>query len=173
MRSRSRCRLRLRLRSRAGFTLVEIFVVLIILGVMAAVAAPAFRSPPDEDDLTYATHQIEGMLKLARDSAVRGSTTVTLVIDSATARAWLVGSFSAEAAGEEVRTDIHASDLLAGLQLGEPIALPPGVRLQLSKTRARFAFGPAGAAFADSIELRSVLGNRLITIDPWTGDVID
>nr|ALS89977.1 type II transport protein GspH [uncultured bacterium] len=161
------------MRARAGFTLVEVFVVLIILGVMAAVAAPAFRTPPEEDDLTFATHQIEGLLKLARDSAVRGSTTVTLVIDSATTRAWLVGPFNENASESDAQAEIHASDLLAGLQLGDPIVLPPGVRVQLTKTRARFSFGPAGAAFADSLELRSVLGNRLITINPWTGDVID
>lgn len=159
-----------RLRSRDGFTLVEVFVVLIILGVMAAVIIPAFRTPPAEDDLTAATHQIESLLKLARDSAVHASSPMTLVIDSATARAWLVGSFTGIS---EAQTEIHASDLLAGLQLGSEIGLPAGVRIQLSKTRARFTFGEGGAAFADSLELRSVYGNRLITVDPWTGDIID
>jgi prepilin-type N-terminal cleavage/methylation domain-containing protein len=161
------------MRTRAGFTLVEVFVVLIILGAMAAVAAPAFRTPPVEDDLTYATHEIEDLLKVARDSAVHGSAPVTLIVDSATARAWLVGTFRDADVGGSESADIHASDLLAGLELGSPIALPAGVRVQLTKTRARFTFGPSGAAYADSIELRSVMGNRLITVDPWTGNVID
>jgi prepilin-type N-terminal cleavage/methylation domain-containing protein len=164
--------MRVFMRRRAGFTLVEVFVVLIILGAMAAVAAPAFRAPPDDDDLTYATKYIEALLQVARDSAVRSSSPVTLVIDSTTARAWLVGTFQQGVERDE-RAVIHASDLVAGLELGTPLDLPPGVRIQLSKQRARFTFGPGGAAFADSIELRSVLGNRLITIDPWTGDVID
>ncbi len=161
----------MRVRARGGFTLVEVFVVLIILGAMAAVAAPAFRSPPEEDDLTYATNYIGRLMKLARDSAVSASSTVTLVIDSATTRAWLVSSFQKRVRDEEEK-QFHASDLLAGLELGETLELPPGVRVQLTKQRARFTFGPGGAAFADSLELRSVLGNRLITIDPWTGDVI-
>lgn len=156
---------------RDGFTLVEIFVVLVILGVMASVAVAAFRTPPQETDLAIATHQIEAMMKLTRDSAVHASAPVTLVIDSATSRAWIVTSFPSES--DEASSDIHASDLLAGLQLGEPIALPPGVRLELSKTRARFTFNAGGMAFADSVLLKSVLGNRLITIDPWTGNVID
>jgi type II secretion system protein H len=161
------------MRARGGFTLVEVFVVLIILGAMAALAAPAFRAPREDDDLTYATHQIEGLLNVARDSAVHGSAPVTLVIDSATTRAWLVGTFRDDTTSAEAEADIHASDLLAGLQLGDPIQLPPSVRVQLSKTRARFTFGPSGAAYADSLELRSVMGNRLITVDPWTGNVID
>ena len=160
------------MRARSGFTLVEVFVVLIILGAMAAVAAPAFRTPPEEDDLTYATHEIENLLKLARDSAVSGSAPVTLLIDSATSRAWLVGTFR-ESAPNDAAQEIHASDLLAGLQLGSPIELPASVRIQLSKTRVRFTFGPSGAAYADSIELRSAYGNKLITVDPWTGNVVD
>jgi prepilin-type N-terminal cleavage/methylation domain-containing protein len=156
---------------RGGFTLVEIFVVLIILGIMAFVAAPAFRTPHEENDLTYSTHTIENLMKIARDSAVHMASPVTLVIDSATTRAWIVTSFpsgSADSTGE-----IHAADLVAGLQLGDPIPLPASVRVQLSKIRVRFTFGAGGSAFADSLVLKSAMGNRLITVDPWTGNVID
>lgn len=157
-------------RARGGFTLVEVFVVLIILGAMAAVAAPAFRSPPEEDNLTVATNLVKSLLDIARDSAVSSASNVTVVIDSGTTRAWIVGA--ARDTSAETRMDVHAADVLAGLELGQVLDLPQGISMQLSKTRARFAFRPDGSAFPDSLVLHSSLGDRLITIDPWTGRVL-
>lgn len=74
---------------RAGFTLIELVVSLLIIAVMAAVAAPAFlseRAPPAMDD---AQGRIEALFRLARDSAVRSATPVSVVVDSASSLVWL------------------------------------------------------------------------------------
>jgi hypothetical protein len=42
----------------------------------------------------------------------------------------------------------------------------------LTRARARFAFAPTGAAFPDTLWLRTSIVTRGITLDPWTGDAI-
>jgi prepilin-type N-terminal cleavage/methylation domain-containing protein len=156
---------------RFGFTIVEMIVVMVIMALMAAVAIPAFKNWVEEDDMTTATQTIEALFRLARDSAVRSGGNVTVWIDSASSGVWLVAavdSMSAQAAnaGEpEVTGKIGPSP-------GEPLGLPTTVELLLPKTRARFAFAPSGAVFADTLELRTIMGNRFITLNTWTGDVI-
>jgi len=55
---------------------------------------------------------------------------------------------------------------------GEPLDLPSSIRIELTKARARFTFAPSGAAWADSLVLSTSMGMRLLTLNPWTGDVI-
>lgn len=146
--------------NRRGFTLVELIVVLTILAVTTGLAIPAFRRWVEEDDLTVATRRIEALFRMARDSAIRSGSTVTLVLDSATAHAWLIPSAGD---GSEVEP----------IQGGDAVDLPQSVTLRLSKTRARFRFTAGGAVFGDSLWLTTPYESRVITLDPWTGDVIE
>jgi prepilin-type N-terminal cleavage/methylation domain-containing protein len=130
-----------------GFSLVEMIVVLGIVSLSAAVAVPAFREWAREDDLTIATRRVEALFRVARDSAIRGGMPVTVVIDSVTSLVWV----------DTAKVGIE---------------LPSTVRLELSAARARFTFAPGGAAFADSLVLRTPLARRLVTLDPWTSDVV-
>src|SRR5690606_945434 len=75
---------------RRGFTLVELVVAFVVLAVMAAMAAPAFlASPRPPAALDDAQGRLQALFRLARDSAVRSATPVTVVIDSASGRVWL------------------------------------------------------------------------------------
>ncbi|MEX1181765.1 MAG: GspH/FimT family protein [Gemmatimonadota bacterium] len=142
--------------ARGGFTLIELVVVLLIVAVATAVTVPALLSEPVETELDAATHRIQDLFRIARDSAVRAGVPVTVTIDSATGAVWL-GSETVD--GGAVRA-------------GGPLELPPGVGLQLSEARATFSFSPGGAAFADSLLLRAGTEERLITIDTWTGHMV-
>jgi general secretion pathway protein H len=143
-------------RARGGFTLVEMVVVLLILAVATAVTVPALRQPPVEDDFTIALKQVDDMFRFARDSAVRGRVPVTIAIDSVTGNVWLLAD----------------DDQSSGLTEAEPLDLPRGVSIQLTKSRARFRFMPSGAAFADSLTVLTNGASRLISVDPWTGHAV-
>ncbi len=74
---------------RAGYTLVEMVVVLLILAVSAAAAVPAFAAWRTASDLDVATARVVEALRLARERAIAGGRGSALVIDAANARIWL------------------------------------------------------------------------------------
>lgn len=171
---------------RGGFTLVEIIVVLIILTIAAAVAAPAFRALYEEDPLTTAEHRLEALFRLARDSAIRGGQPVTVVIDSMSGLVWLDAPPFAGAAdstreaslAERQAGVVHRTPMISrsrfddAVQNGTSLDLPGGIRLELLRARARFSFSPSGAAFPDTVWLHNSIIRRGVTLDPWTGDAI-
>ena len=170
---------------RAGFTIIEIVVVLLIVSVAAGLAVPAFRSFFAEDDLTTATHKFETLFAFARDSAIHGGQPVTVLVDSVSGRVWLDtpapgidpdtmpavrpgSAFGSQA----MRAMRPGTERLERVDDGEPLDLPSSIRIELTKARARFTFAPSGAAWADSLVLSTSMGTRLLTLNPWTGDVI-
>jgi prepilin-type N-terminal cleavage/methylation domain-containing protein len=159
----------------SGFTLVEVVVVLLIMSIIAGVTVPALLNEgrPD-DDLTAATRRIETLFRLARDSAIRGGAPVTVLRESATHVVWLL---------PELRpgmTPTDSSALLAPesddgvgiLGAGTPLELPVSVDLELGQTRGRFTFMPTGATMGDSLVLRHAGTELVVTLDPWTADVV-
>jgi prepilin-type N-terminal cleavage/methylation domain-containing protein len=175
------------MRARRGFTLLEIVIVMLILAIMAGVAVPAFKSLFVEDDITTATHRVEALFRLARDSAIRGGQPVTVVIDSVSGFVWLdtpnviPASDTVSAGWSE---PLASGSALGGaltpgvgnvkeyVRPGEPLGLPASVELALTRARARFTFGPGGSAFADTLVLRTGLEMRTLTVNRWTGDAI-
>jgi prepilin-type N-terminal cleavage/methylation domain-containing protein len=161
-----------RARAAAGFTLLEIMVVFVIVALATSLAVPAWRRWFEEDDMTLATRRIEALFRLARDSAIRSGSPVTVVIDSISGTVWLDApkpTAIADSAYAPAPSMSSASGLPA--ETGTSLELPGSVKLELAQARARFEFAPSGAAFADSLVLRTPLAARLITVHPWTGDV--
>lgn len=171
----------LRPRGPAGFTLIEMVTVLLILASATALALPAFLRLAKEDDLTAAARTVQRLMRVARDSAIHGGVAVTVVIDSVTGYVWLD---RAPPLGDDLMSDLPLANRSADLpsafaardssveSFGTILPLPASVQLTVPSARARFTFAPDGQAFAEHVELRSTLGVRTIHIEPWTGDVV-
>ncbi len=144
--------------SAAGFTLIEILVSLLILAVMGAVVAPALLQEREPPDMVDAEGRLDALFRMARDSAVRTGTPVTVVLDSVSGLVWL---------------DTHARlGEAAPPPAPESLDLPASIALELFQARSRFTFMPNGAVTGDSLRLRGPLGQeRLLTLDPWTARV--
>ena len=65
----------------AGFTLLELLVVLAILVLVAAVALPRLTGPSDGVRLQSAVRDLLGALRLTRAAAITGNVEMALVID--------------------------------------------------------------------------------------------
>src|SRR5262245_32170232 len=65
----------------AGFTLLELLVVLAILVLVAAVALPRLTGPSDGARLQTAVRDLIGGLRLTRAAAITGNVEMALVID--------------------------------------------------------------------------------------------
>jgi prepilin-type N-terminal cleavage/methylation domain-containing protein len=101
---------------RSGFTLVELLVVLVVMGLMVGLVAPAVipRAAPDERG------SLAPVIRFAREAAVRRSETVHLRIDAS--GAWRVdGTSSSEhgplATGHVERYD-HGEGTLVASAIG-------------------------------------------------------
>ena len=74
--------------------------------------------------------------------------------------------------GRPEPTLVPAAEEVAALENGTSLELPASVQLQLGVMRARFTFLPTGATMADSLVLVSGATQLVVTLDPWTGDVL-
>jgi type II secretion system protein H len=68
-------------RGEAGFSLVELMVVVVIMGLALAASVPALREHTEDVNLTKGAREVEGSLKLARTRAVSSNTPVVVVFD--------------------------------------------------------------------------------------------
>lgn len=58
-------------RSNSGFTLIEMLITIIVIGVIAAIAAPNFLGLLNRNRVNQAQRQVEGALKEAQRQAMR------------------------------------------------------------------------------------------------------
>ncbi len=72
-----------RLKNReAGFSIIELMVVVVIMGIVLAASIPALRQHTETVNLTKGSREVESSLKLARARAVSTNNSVVVVFDT-------------------------------------------------------------------------------------------
>lgn len=62
----------------AGFTIIELMVSVVVLGILASLAVPSFRSFIAGQRIKTASYDMMSMLTYARSEAIKRNTTVTM-----------------------------------------------------------------------------------------------
>ena len=145
----------MRLPSRAGFTLIEMIVVLIVVAVTAGLTAPAMmRMTGTAADASDAA-PLTALLRGARRQAIEGGSVVTVLLDPEGAR---------------YRADT-TSPRGAGLLSEGELTFDPGVTLESDSARVRFTFRPDGSVFGDTLTVRGRWTTTRVSVDKWTGAI--
>jgi prepilin-type N-terminal cleavage/methylation domain-containing protein len=138
--------------NRRGFTLIEVVVVLLILGVVFAVAAPALTR--------VATIPVGGsaaplvrLLASARRTATERGERVRVILDPPGERYWM--EIDSAGAYRMLSTDT--------------LRLLPGTRLASPLPRPCFVFTPGGEGEGDPLSVEG-LRPLSVTVDRWTGE---
>lgn len=139
--------------ARAGFTLLEIVIVLILMGITGAVVLPALLRAATPNSADTMAAPLVQLLQSAQRAATARDVAVTVTLDPVTA------AYRAEADGAD-------SALAAGV-----LPLAATVRLTADSVRARFLFWPDGSAYGDSLMVRNGATTVVVRVDPWNGAV--
>jgi general secretion pathway protein H len=129
----------LRNKGQAGFTLIEVLVVLVVLGIAAALLAMHGPQRSPGLDLRTASEEVAGTLRLARTRAIAGNRVVGVTFD--------VAARSVKLDGTAART------------------LPPGVGIVVTATLGgTVGGGTVGDEAADDETPSKAVGGRLAAI---------
>ena len=78
-------------RNQIGFTLIELIITVMVLGILAAIAVPSFRDFIAEQRIRTASFDIMAMLTLARSEAIKRNVSATAPVTiSLTSSEWVV-----------------------------------------------------------------------------------
>ena len=102
-------------RSKEGFTLIELIVVMMLIGLMTAITVPRFRYALLTDNLKTATRKLAGIVKGLREDAIREHKTLILHFDLDANRFWIDSAGMTEE--EQILAREKASSLPKGVRI--------------------------------------------------------
>lgn len=136
----------------AGFTLVEMLVVVTILALVSAIAMPLLAKPSDTVRLQASARDLVGALRISRSAALARNAEVVLVID--------VDRRTFESPA--VRRRLLPADITAQLTFAEPE--------RQGRSGAGFRFFPDGSATGGTVRLALNGKEARVCVDWLSGE---
>jgi prepilin-type N-terminal cleavage/methylation domain-containing protein len=78
--------------NKRGFTLVELLLVIVLIGIIVVLAVPSIRDTITGDDLKKASRQLIGLERKLRGEAVRDQIDYILCFDLSNSAYWIIAS---------------------------------------------------------------------------------
>ncbi|NNG08138.1 MAG: prepilin-type N-terminal cleavage/methylation domain-containing protein [Desulfobacteraceae bacterium] len=103
------------LRETRGFTLIELTVVVVLIGIMMTLTVPRFQTAIVTDDLKATARKMVGMIKGLRDEAIREQRVYFLHFDLESNRFWIDSTGMTEE--ERARAAEKAAPLPEGIRV--------------------------------------------------------
>jgi len=76
----------------AGVTLIELIVTVVVIGILATIAAPAFNNFFERQRLIGAADSLYGAIRFARAEALKTDQAVTVFFDDSSTSEWCIGT---------------------------------------------------------------------------------
>jgi len=154
----------------SGFTLVELLLVIVLMGVILALAVPSTRDVLTGDNLKKASRQLSGIEKKLRGEAVRDQMDYILCLDLPNSAYWVVAADMTPEKQDEIKKS--------------PLHLPSGVAIldivgednkKQSVDEVRIKFGKKNICSPSVIHLAYEEDRMTMVINPFLGvtDVYD
>jgi prepilin-type N-terminal cleavage/methylation domain-containing protein len=142
---------RYRRKGRAAFTIIELVVVLVLIGIISAVVAPAIWNAAAPDSTNTLAAPLVSLLRSAQRTAAEQNEVVTVLINPGN------NAYRAEVARD------------GGTPISGTLPFPTQAHFITDSARLRIVFNPTGSVSADPLVLADAKNVAVIRIDPWTG----